>query len=255
MFAQTNLTVVPVPQTLSPYVSLLTPDMAAYARSFQGLVSGLSPDMLAPIVPYSVILENASSQPLLGTSVVFTVEDAKGKTLRYSFNTIDLDPSSPTLLQPGAHRFVSISNPANHMVIEKRPEYLSRQRITLSQVVAELRADMRVSVSVEAVITMNGLLLGPDSNGDLSRRVLAEQQADAFLLAQLAASPGSEIQVLRTLSALPVAKTGNPFMEDFYTLKLIDSANQLLSLINRGGKTAVSGYIARVQKRVVVTRP
>src|SRR5579862_5830275 len=191
----------------------------------------------------------------MGTSVVFTVEYAQGKTLRYSFNTLDLDPSSPTLLQPGAYRFVSMSNPANHMVIEKRPEYLSRQRITLSQVAAALRGDRRVSVSVEAVITMNGLLLGPDGNNDLSRRVLAEQQADAFLLGQLVASPGSQIEVLKTLSAQPVARTGNPFAEDFYTLKIIDTARQLLSLIDRGNKTAVSGYIARVQKRVVVIRP
>lgn len=255
MLAQTNLTVVPVPTTLRPHVSLLTPDIPQYTRAFQDLASGLSPETLSPIVPYSVILENVSSQPLLGTSVVFTVEDSRGKTLRYSFNTIDLDPSSPTLLQPGTHRFVSISNPANHMVREKRPEYLSRQRITLSQAAAELRGNRRVSVSVEAVITMGGLLLGPDGNNDLSRRVLAEQQADAFLVGRLAASSGSEIEVLKALSAQPVRRTGNPFAEDFYTLKLIDTSRQLLSLIGRGNTTAVSGYIGRVQKRVVVTRP
>jgi hypothetical protein len=252
------LSVNPVHPALQPHIRVVPFGDASYNSILERLYPGAaSLSVLQPVLPYSIILQNTSSAPILGTSVLFTVTGAK--TLRYAFNTYDPDAESPALLLPGWYRFVSVIPPANQAVLENdtRP-MLTPRAVTLDTVISDLRSSPRVAVSVEAVITSRGLFLGPDG-ANLLNRITAEQRAEAFLAAGLQsigpAAPQKAVQWLTPFASAPPARTGNPFADDFYNRKLYELAKLILGRLNRGDPNAVSGYLLRFGRRVTVTAP
>jgi hypothetical protein len=152
MFGQ-PMAIAPLDTSLTPFISIVREGTPEYAA----LLSELPPELLTgltPILPFSIIIRNASTHPLLMTSILFETEDYAGKVLHFSMTSMDLNSVSASAMQPNDIRFVSISAPANHAVTARRVDSIRDLRTPLSSLAADLYAKRRVSSPKMAASTV-----------------------------------------------------------------------------------------------------
>ena len=256
--AQPTPVAVSIPTELTTYLSVLSYGTPEYDSALGSVSPGLSSTGISPLLPYSVILRNASSEFLRGFNVVFWVQNGGGTTLPYSFASVELDGAKSGLLPPGGLRLVSILPAANHAVERNDVAGLTALPPTMSAIsamAAELGHSLSIQLTVEAIVTQNGAFIGPDRLGLLSR-IQGEQSADAFIAAKLnaAGSLPAMVSALETLSATPTDPSPNPFTRDFYSDRLARTASELLTLINAGTQSQPANFASRVGRKITVSR-
>jgi hypothetical protein len=142
-------------------ISVLINGTEEYNTALPTLIPLRSQPEYSAIYPYSVILKNISTEPLLGTVVVFEIEHEDGSVGRYVFASLTRDPTSLTaVLPPNSYRFVSASSNANRAVVDKQSEYVHRGTISLEALASSLSRSRRITVVIDSVITANGTLIG-----------------------------------------------------------------------------------------------
>src|SRR5712691_9805890 len=86
-----QISVVPIPSEIRPYVSVLTYGTEPYDRALKELVPTSSVSTISSMLPYSVILQNISNDTIKGINVVFRIEGQDGKIRPNSVLTTVLD--------------------------------------------------------------------------------------------------------------------------------------------------------------------
>jgi hypothetical protein len=216
-----QISVAPIDDSLKPYVSILTFGTAAFDGALQELLpassrpatghvqagSGPTSCYVPTALPYCVIVQNISGEPLLGIQVVFRTE-----ALTYSYLSTNTDPINGPVLKPNGYRSYS---PLENATIE----YLSRLR--------------QITVSVEWVITRTGIFLGPDTFGQFNT-IKERQEAESWLVSRLTpllTSPSALRAELEALSATQVAEPRGLFQQDVYNRTIRDTARRISRLM------------------------
>lgn len=250
-----NLTLIPPVGDVASHVALVSYGSPGYLEELRYVLGGKQiPQSLDPVLPFSVVVRNVSSRPIVAVGVLFSVEEASGKTKQYSFVTVDLAPGSPAQLQPNQRRFVSMSGHANRIVNNRRVDILPAEYVkSLAKMTDSLRLKPVVKVEVDFIVTADGWLVGTDKGRALVR-FQAERAANAWVSDRmLKASTVSQIkQVLEQMAAVKPSPELSPFEGDFYNLRILGAAKELSIVLERGGPAAVWATVSRWHDAIVV---
>jgi hypothetical protein len=243
-----QISIAPMADSLKAHISVLTYGSAEYDKALRNLVPAASLSSLSLMLPYSVIVQNTSEEPLMGINVVFWKEGFDGKTLPYSFLSWNMDPAVPPVLAAKGYQFFSPSQPVNRAILQAHPIEKVSRSVSLGQIATDLSRERRITFSVDAIITSRGAFLGPDA---LLRydQIQAEERAKAWLAARLSALSGSasaQIAEMESLAAKQIPRSGNPFQLDAYNLRLQQDGKFVSKLMKAGWSNAASDYVSRV---------
>ena len=242
-----QISVAPIDDSLKPYVSILTYGTAAFDRALQELLpssrpatghvqagSGPTSCYVPTALPYCVIVQNISAEPLLGIHVVFRTEASNGKILTYSYLSTNTDPINGPVLRPNGYRSYSPLENTN-------VEYLSRLR--------------QITVSIESIITSTGVFLGPDTFGQFET-IQSRQKAESWLVSRLTpllTSPSALRAELDALSATQVAESRGIFQQDVYNRTIRDTARRISRLMERRSD-APGEYLTHLARQTPVVK-
>jgi hypothetical protein len=255
LLGDSALVILPPKGDLASHVSLVAFGAPQFDQELREVLPLVHPE-LTPILPYSVVVRNVSAQSLVMTSVLFEVEDLQGAIKQYSLNTLDLAPSSPAHLQPDRRRFVSMSGPANRVVNAGRLDLLSgMSAVPLSKVASDLHAKRRITVTIDGIITSQGIFIGPDKTNAL-RRIQEERRAQVWVASRLTPRLDTA-QVKKELVAMQGVALGPDVSlsdRDFYNLRVKQLGRQLAATLDRSGLDAVMTAVSRWQREIVIKR-
>jgi hypothetical protein len=242
-----QLTISPLDDSLKPYVSILTDGTPSFEQAWQELVTkssasgghvgvrgraGYTPSTR----PFYAIIQNISNEPLRGVVVVFTRQGRTGSPAVSSFTSLVTNPDAAPLLVPQQYR-----------------EYTLLQNYTAE----DLARYGEVTVSVEGVVTLKGVFLGPDAYHTFDA-ISARQQAEMWLVSRLMpllASLPDVIAELESLSKTQVDSAPGRFERGTYYSAIRDTARQLLMLINlKGSADLLASRLSAMERQIRITK-
>ena len=154
---------------ITPYSS---PDFSVKASA----VAPTSVDF-TPLYPYSFVLTNHTGHPIVAYSALWTVEHANGIVTRQSGIDGSLRSADRGLAIPNSTDWLVTPVPA--FAAKANPNILSHVQDAIFQHRNTFPANGSVTVSLEAVVLDDGLVLGPDTNRTIPRmRAEAEVQKE-----------------------------------------------------------------------------
>ena len=259
-----QISITPIPDALKPYISILKYGTPEYDAALRQLVPAASLPIASPLLPYSVIVHNASTEDLRGFQVVFRKFKLEVSGRPYAILSYTLDPAVPPEFPANGYRLLSPFFPLNDAIRStSSPHNASstsslqdlNRRLPLADAAAELSREKAITVSVELIITPGGVVIGPDSLNSFSR-ITAERQAQVWLAGRLGVLSSSTARVaeLQALSAQQISRAGGPFNMDFYNLKIQRDAKLLLRVTQAGFSGVIDDYITRAANLVQVVK-
>jgi hypothetical protein len=174
-----------------------------------------------PLLPYSITIANISKRPLLGITVRFELEDARGSANEFIAN-VDMNLERPPVLRPGASRLYSPLKEANRAAVS--PRGLARLSAPeLNKKLAEIAGKQNVTISVDSVITNEGVIFGPDKF-DQFHRLVAERQAIEWMSGKLEYSQAASVRLVAPGDQAPANSqlTGDRLLEELRRLASAD---------------------------------
>jgi hypothetical protein len=123
---------------------------------------------LRDVLPYSIVVENQSSIPLIGLEVRFTIATAGKGPMTKTFFFNSLGRPGECILLPGRSRVITPVNSLNVSGSGLSTEDPFRPGAVAEQIRVLQNADT-VSVAVDLVIASDGRMAGPDRGGTLQR--------------------------------------------------------------------------------------
>ena len=93
-----QISITPIPDALKPYISILKYGTPEYDAALQQLVPAAFLPVASPLLPYSVIVHNASAEDLKGFQVVFRKFKLEVSGRPYAILSYNLDPAVPPVL-------------------------------------------------------------------------------------------------------------------------------------------------------------
>ena len=164
-----------------PGVRLLGPPSEEFEAELLPLLGRAPRELIAPAIPYSVIVANDSGRPiaLLGIRFDMTGPYAKPYSVIHYADTLR-NPDKADF-QPGMRRFVCAEPSFTALLLRRDGDLSSRGRNNLDN----LRRMLDVRASVDCVGFEDGRFEGPDTQGAFER--LARQRVmEAALVAEIA---------------------------------------------------------------------
>ena len=152
-------------------VGLLGPRSDEFEQALAPLLGRAPRELVAPALPYSVIVTNDSDRPVALLGVRFDMTGRRGEPYSVIHYADSLrNPQSADFL-PGTRRFVCAEPSFTALLLRRDEDLSSRGRNNLSN----LRRMLDISASLDCVAWDNGRFAGPDSLGAFTR--LARQSA------------------------------------------------------------------------------
>jgi hypothetical protein len=174
-------------------VRLLSPDMEEFERELDPLLGRAPRELIAPALPYSVIVANDSGSAiaLLGIRFDMTGPHARPYSVIHYADT--LRNPEKTELQPGARRFICAEPSFTALLLRRDDDLSSRGRNNLDN----LRKMLDISASIDCVAFDDGRFEGPDTQGAFDRLAQQRQMEAAFLIEAVSMSPLDADRYLR----------------------------------------------------------
>jgi hypothetical protein len=165
----------------SPLVALMPYDEASSAQP--NLLPPNVSSALAPLLAYSAVIKNTSTQPIIAYTISWTSIDKNGVPY-VDYRTICDAPSPHGFLRPGDKRLVTLLGPAHQFIEEDNSGHVSEEA---SNEAHRLQAQSAVTVALEAVMFSDGSALGEDHSQSLSQ-IRARLRAEYDLYKRVAES-------------------------------------------------------------------
>jgi hypothetical protein len=229
---------------VSHYVTVLASGSDEFAVAFPTLVSPVAAALLAPAVPYAVIVKNVSNQPLRGVGVTFGA--LRGGVFRHrtSYASLTLDQAQTNQAPGGYQLFFASGALSDAAQWGKMPA-----RLSVSDMVTELNT-YPIIASVEWVIDEKGHMVGPD-RFHIYDQLSREQQARAALAKNLTAS-ADPIATLQAAANIQPGPRVSLFERDFYNEQLRRDALYLLRRSDIAKE--VRSYVSRANREIVISK-
>jgi len=151
--------------------SLLSPDMPEFETAFQPLLGRAPRALLAPAIPFSVIVANDTPHTIALLGVRFDMTAPLGKPYSVIHYADTLRSPEKADFLAGTRRFVCAEPGYTSLLLQREGEPSTRGRTNLDS----LRQMLDIRAELDCVAYDNGRFEGPDSLGAFER--LARQRA------------------------------------------------------------------------------
>ncbi len=170
-------------------IALVGPESAEFEEALAPLLGRAPRELLAPAIPYSVIVENHFTRPISLLGVRFDMTGSHGKPYSVIHYADTLRNPEKSDLLPGTSRFVCAEPSFTALLLRRDSDLSSRGRSNLDN----LRRMLTFRASLDCVAWDNGRFEGPDSFGAFAR--LAQQrEAEAEFKMVVVAADGREAE-------------------------------------------------------------
>src|SRR6185312_11682315 len=161
-------------------VRLIAPATDEFERELKPLLGRAPRELIAPALPYSVIVANDSGRAiaLLGIRFDMTGPYAKPYSVIHYADTLRNPEKSD--LQPGVRRFVCAEPSFTALLLRRDGDLSSRGRNNLDN----LRKTIDIGASIDCVAYADGRFAGPDSFGAFDR-LARQRKTEAEFLARV----------------------------------------------------------------------
>jgi hypothetical protein len=159
-------------------VRLIVPGGEEFERELEPLLGRAPRELIAPALPYSVIVANDSDRAiaLLGIRFDMTGPYAKPYSVIHYADTLRNPEKSD--LQPGVRRFVCAEPSFTALLLRRDDDLSSRGRNNLGN----LRKMLDLSASIDCVAFDDGRFEGPDTENAFDRLAKQRQTEASFLI-------------------------------------------------------------------------
>ncbi len=171
-------------------VSLLSPDMPPFEPAFQSLLGRAPRALLAPAVPFSVIVVNDTAHTIALLGVRFDMTAPRGKPYSVIHYADTLRNPEQADFLPATMRFVCAEPGYTSLLLQREGEPSRRGRTNLDS----LRKMLDIRASLDCVAYSDGRFEGPDSLGAFAR--LADQREMEAEFLALVAKAGARAEKL-----------------------------------------------------------
>jgi len=219
-------------------VRLIAPGTDEFERELEPLLGRAPRELIAPALPYSVIVANDSGRAiaLLGIRFDMTGPYAKPYSVIHYADTLRNPEKSD--LQPGARRFVCAEPSFTALLLRRDADLSSRGRDNLDN----LRKTIDIRASLDCVAFDDGRFEGPDTQNAFER--LAKQR-------QLEASFPMEVVSMSAVDAELYLRTA---VEDTGNRPCRMLARKLLEALESGGQEAMTQQASQHRLKMAVWR-
>jgi hypothetical protein len=182
LVAQPSVVVAPVSDSLSG-IALVGPSDPAFLLAVQALIGAANFPSYEPALPYSVLVRNDTSRPIIDVCVIFDVTQVNGKkdgSLASGWGNIPPSAGAVPLLAPGAQLLASAVRGYAYTTPRRNPPPAD-----LAARLAELSSAASIMVSLDSVLFADGTLAGPDTRNNFvqySQRLAADRDLAAAVL-------------------------------------------------------------------------
>jgi len=180
--AQPSVVVTPVSDSLSGIV-LVSPSDPAFLPAVQALIGAANFPFYEPVLPYSVLVQNDTSRPIIDVCVIFDVTQVNGKkdgSLASGWGNIPPSAGAAPMLGPGAQILVSAVRGYAYTTPRRNPPPAD-----LAARLAELTSAASIVISLDSVLFADGTLAGPDTRNNFvqySQRLAADRDFASAVL-------------------------------------------------------------------------
>ena len=159
-------------------VRLIAPGTEEFEREIEPLLGRAPRELIAPALPYSVIVANDSGRAiaLLGIRFDMTGPYAKPYSVIHYADTLRNPEKSD--LKPGVRRFVCAEPSFTALLLRRDDDLSSRGRNNLDN----LRKMLDISASLDCVAFDDGSFEGPDTENAFERLAKQRQMEASFLI-------------------------------------------------------------------------
>jgi hypothetical protein len=250
--AQATPTVRVLPSEI-PGLEIIGSQSPLFAGLLDSLIDARARSALDSLLPYCVIIRNASERTVVTTGVRFEVTYWAGGPVRQHIHyATDLDPRLQNLhLRNGGLRLVAIDRTFSDAVMGRRWNVLPS--IPLDRI-SEFSRVSQIEISLDAVIFEGGQFVGPDiANGfyRLSQQLAGEVAAHKAI-EKIRDAPDSVIFTTLEKAAAAKEVPGRDFLhQDFYTRRYVQMSRTLLRTMQARGRkgllAAVDDYLSHAK--------
>jgi hypothetical protein len=175
--AQTKMTIVPVDSAISG-VAMFGPDEPSFEAYIGSRITPEQSAAFQAILPYSVVLQNTSAQPILGYLVQFSIVGSDGRP--FFMGQIGGYVEGQTALAPNAAKWIAVDGIYSSILnLPNTPTFarFMAGKIPMHQErpPSYYNSAQSVSVSLDSVLLVDGTLSGPDHQGMASKFTLSLQ--------------------------------------------------------------------------------
>ena len=212
-----------VPSTIEG-VRLIASGTEEFERELQPLLGRASRELIAPALPYSVIVANDSRRAIALLGIRFNMIGPHAKPYSVIHYADTLRNPEKSDLQPGARRFVCTEPSFTALLLRRDDDLSTRGRNNLDN----LKKTMNISASIDCVAFDNGRFEGPDTQNAFERLAKQRRMETSF-----------PIEIVR-MNAVDAERHLRAAVEDTGNRACRMLARKLLEALESGGPEAMA---------------
>jgi hypothetical protein len=230
-----------------PGLLLLTPDSAQFMKELEPFVAGSPKRLLDDVLPYTVIVKNATNRHIAGLMVLYYLRNSQGEPIYHSFYLGSLVRQPARMMGPGQARLIC-PVPFFYNAVNKgrgaHPALSTEAMIEQARLrLGEYTNQPEVHVSLDAVVFEDGEIVGADKSNTMST-LNAYIRAEKDLRVDIVTRDAAQIKVyLEELLRRPDKPSSGPHDVDYYERRRRDMARTLLHQL-RISEKALRDYLA-----------
>ena len=208
--AQPRVTVAPLDASLAPALTAALPPDPSFRPSIESLLTPAVFAIFKPVLPYSMVVRNQSSIPLLAVVAYVEVVDAEGHSSSEMQATGNIPPSDKKdfLLGPGKDMLFTADRQYGGEAIRVMREGVTQPDARLEQLtqrpLARYISAASITFVLDSVVLADGTFIGPDKPhafGGLVSRLATEAKFARAVLAFQGHKPDELVQYLAKVAA------------------------------------------------------
>jgi hypothetical protein len=208
--AQPKVTVAPLDASLAPALTAALPSDPSFQPSIENLLTPAVLAIFKPVLPYSIVVRNQSSIPVVAVVAYVDVVDAEGHSsseMQASGNIPPFDKND-FLLAPGKDMLFTADRQYGGEAIRVMREGIKQPDARLEQLaqrpVARYASAASITFVLDSIVLADGTFVGPDkphAYGGLVSRLATEAQFARAVLAFQGHKPDELLQYLAKVAA------------------------------------------------------
>lgn len=208
--AQPKVAVAPLDASLVPAVTAVPPSDPSFRASVENLLTPAVFAIFKPVLPWSMVVKNQSSIPLVAVVAYVDIVDAEGHGTSEMQGTGNIPPYNKNdfLLAPGKEMLFTADRQYGSEAIRVMREGVTQPDARLQQLpqrpLARFITATSVTFVIDSVVLADGTFLGPDkphSFGGLVSRLATESAFARAVLAFQGHKPDELVQYLAKVAA------------------------------------------------------
>jgi hypothetical protein len=208
--AQPKITLTPLDGSFAPDLTAVVPSDPSFQASIENMIPAAVLPVFKPILPYSIVVRNHSSLPVVAFVAYVDIVDAEGRSnseMQASGNIPPYDKND-ILLAPGKEMLFTADRQYGGEAIRLVRQGITRPDARLEQLaqrpLERYASAASITFTLDSVVFADGKFVGPDKPhafGGLASRVATEAKFARAVLAFQGHKPDEILQYLATAAS------------------------------------------------------